>query len=319
MAGCAAGAATTSMYVAGLSVLMPLVAVMLERGFERRERIDRWFATSCGLGLTMLLTMPAFVFHPRMVWRDISAEARIYSSRHSGSYLSSLTNTRQFGALLGTLAVVGLVVLLRSRASRPLAVAWIIFAASYLGFLLRYDFEPAQSLLPIYPFLLVAAGVAVAWSYQRIRARWPRWASRAVVGIVVIASLATSLFSGTVSFASGQVLDSRTRAAQWLQHKINGHDVVVVAAELAFLPTQLQHLGARIEIVPSQNVPAMLVHLHPTYAVTGRGAAFVRTLANNNPVPAAHFGHTPTPTDPNLWRTNNEIIAIYHLPNTNPS
>jgi hypothetical protein len=162
-AGCAAGAATTSMYVAGAAIVIPVVAVMVERDLVTRDRVLRWIATISGFVVTVVLTMPAFVVHPRTVWSDIRAQGHIYATRHGGSYLIGLTDTREFGPLLAIAALVGLVVLVRRDASRVLTIAWLSFAVFYVVFLERYHFQPAQTLLPIYPFSFVAAGVAVAW------------------------------------------------------------------------------------------------------------------------------------------------------------
>jgi hypothetical protein len=313
-AGCAAGAATTSVYVAGASIAIPLVAMLLERDAVTRERVRSWIATIGGFVLAVVVTMPAILVHPRHVYTDIRDQAHTYATRQGGSYLVGLTDTREFGPLLAIAAIIGLIVLLRRDQSRVLTIAWLSFAVLFLGFLERYRFQPAQTLLPIYPFLFVAAGVAVARGYRSLRALWPKWAAGATIAVVVTSVITVSLLSGTVANASDNVVDSRTQATDWLEHNAPRGADVVVAEELTILPTQLDRLAAHVDTVPANHLSDAVALLHPRYIVVGsRLSPIFNTVSTGTSELVAHFGQVPTPAVANHWRRNDEAISIYRV------
>lgn len=311
IAGCAAGAAATSMYVAGAVLLVPVVAVLIARDLSLAARCARAAAAAFGALTTVALTMPALIFRPADVWRDIRDQRDIYAARDAGSYASVLPDTTELGPLLALAAVIGLVVLVVRGTSRVVALSWLAFFVVYMGFLGRYEFQPAQTLLAIYPFLFVAAGVAVAWMYQWLRERLPGLPARGIAAGTVLSVVLVSLFSGTVEGASRDVTDSRTRAVDWLERQVNGGNTVLIVEELAFLPEELEDLRL-VETVPARDLSSAVRRIRPTYAVVGLGSARVTRIADEMRV-VARFGSRATPQPPNLWRGNNQAISVYRI------
>jgi hypothetical protein len=316
VAGCAAGAAATSMYVAGAALLVPIVAVLITREFSLGDRSRCSAVAVFGALTTVALTMPAVLFRPGDVWQDIRDQADIYSARDAGSYTSVLTDTTELGPLLAVAAVVGLVVLVMRDGSRVVTLSWLAFFVVYLGFLGRYDFQPVQTLVTIYPFLFVAAGIAVAWVYQWIREQLPALAARGIAAGIVFSIVVVSLFSGTVESASRDVTDNRSRAVDWLERHANGGNTVLIVEELAFLREELEDLRL-VKTVPARDLRSAVTRIRPTYAVAGHGSARVTQISNEMRL-VAHFGSRATPEPPNFWRGNNQAISVYRITSPRP-
>jgi 4-amino-4-deoxy-L-arabinose transferase-like glycosyltransferase len=192
LAGIFAGLAASSKYNAGLVVLAPVIAHFLRYGWNGFVRFNIYRAM-LACGLAFLFTSPFVLLDITEFWKDFTYEARHYSSiGHPGMegdslnwYLSYLWMVEGAGVVLGAVVVVagfvaklpwfGRLALPAATRGKETKIDWsgannhvkrwtVVFAFPLLyfffisGFVVRND----RTLLPVIPFLLLAAGLGLS-------------------------------------------------------------------------------------------------------------------------------------------------------------
>jgi hypothetical protein len=300
LGGLCAAMAFTSMYVAGAALALVLVAIFgIDETWRRRIAL---LTVALGSWVTgVIITMPAFLLKWSSVWADVRVQADIYASRVSDtSYIDALTHFDELGWPFVVLAIGGLVLLAKQRSLRAFAIGVSLFLAVFLGFLARYSFQPLQSLLPVYPVVLVLAGVAISGLSDVVGNAVGRR-----VGTLVAAAILAPLLLIVRPTIKDPGEDSRTLVVSWLTRHVE-MGPVVVAQELTILPSVLADLPYRVSAVPLAAVPETAHRLKASHIVVpvmseGNGGAFETV---------AQFGDRPTPEEPNFWRHNDERIYI---------
>jgi hypothetical protein len=106
-------------------------------------------------------------------------------------------------------------------------------------------------------------------------------------------------------------VDSRVRAREWLQRHTSAADRVLVAADIAFLPTELRRIHAHIVTVAAKTRLQAPDPAQFGYIVVGSVAqSGVDWIAPGWKL-VASFGNAPTPTTPAVWRGNDEAVRIF--------
>jgi len=195
-----------------------------------------------------------------------------------------------------------------------ITLGWLVFAAALLTVLLRYDFQPFRNVLPVVPFLCIAAAAALAAGARVIAAR--RADAIAVLGAtgVALAMLVTGVKPHVVW--ATQTIDTRLVARQWLEQHVRRDDRVLVMEELAFLPSELASLPTSPAITRGPMVARALATGDFTHVVVGVPEKRTATSAaweaglRRRPV-LFRVGHSGFPAGPGFWRGNDLAIVVY--------
>ncbi len=327
-AGALAGMAFTSKYPAGAVVLVVLAVIALRRDLPGAARARLAGAALGAAVVAAVVTMPALVLNTGQVIRDVRYEASVYGKYTDGHYWTWLVDPAQIGWLFTALAVVGIVLLVRNRATRSTTIGWLVFALPFATYLVAQQFQPVRNLMPLLPFLAVAAAATIlegARSLARVIPldRRSRAATAAATTAIVVAAL---FFGGVTPYlrSSTKVVDSRTQAVDWLEQHVGPDDRVLVVEELAIMPVDLDRIGAQVTVLSiAEGAAKGAIAADPPdlldydYVVTGSFKS--GTYAPGTPVwvppgstgPTASFGASPTVPNPNNWRTSEEIVTIY--------
>lgn len=314
--GAAAGLAFTSKYTAGTCVLVVLLVVAARRELDVRRRVQLVAAAAAAAVVFAVVSMPALLLREGRVRADVRTVSKNYQTYTTGgSYLRGFVTTREAGALLTLAAVAGLVVLARTVQWRGFVVGVAAFAVALYSTVGGLHFQPFRNMLPVLPVVCAAAGVGVVAACNWIagRAHFENWVRATAVTVVTVAIATTMVVWGDRPYvdASSGLVDSRVAARRWLDAHVRHGDGVLVAQELAFLPSEMERVHARVASAPSVDLPRALAAGRYRYEV-------VATLAGRpRPHPpfgfrvVARFGHTPTTAAPQLWRTNDQLVEIY--------
>ncbi len=314
-AGAMAGLAFASKYPAGAVILVVLVVIGVRQDRAVRERLRLGAFACAGAIVAAVVAMPALLVHPVAVLTDVRAQYRVYSRLDSPSYWSQIVQGREVGRLMLVLAAIGLVVLLRSRRSRTITIAYLVYAAVSLPVLLQASYQQLRNLLPLLPFACIAAAAAVvkgsAVVAERMRLARPVGTAIALAGtLAVCGSLYTS---GVQPYLreQGDRIDTRLQARRWLARHVDSSDRVLVAEELAFLPRELKRIGAEIAL---QRQARPLRSSEFDYVIAGhlKGTiAWEVTLRLEGRTRLERFGTVPISTNPDAWHANQTHITIY--------
>ena len=98
----------------------------------------------------------------------------------------------------------------------------------------------------------------------------------------------------------------------WLRSQVRIGDHVLAVAELAFLPSEWERVGASVQVAPGPRASVLLKRSTFDYVVSGDldHSGGEEEIAQSF-VLRASFGHVPTPQVPYFWRTNDERILIF--------
>lgn len=262
---------------------------------------------------------------PITVWRDILANLRDYSwIPWSEGYFAQAISTAELGVPLLLVGTAGLIVMLRQRGMRPVALGWICFAALLVASFIGKPFRPFRSFLPLIPPLCIAAAIAFSYLIDWARRGGQAWL-RVAVTIVFISGCVGSL--GFSSFQQVQRRmahqDSRTQALDWLQQHATKEQTILCIRELSILPSEWKRIGLTPTVVPWFEASDLLERQQFDYVVTGEfdlrfatdpagwAAYHDRWKAKVSPLEVqADFGRVATPVVLYLWRTADERILI---------
>ena len=322
LAGISSGLAFTSKYPAGAVVVAVLALVAITPGWDRRRRLRLAAAQVSAMVGAAVVSMPVLVTRTGAVLDDIRAQAEIYDAKTSDSYVDQLLRPREVGAFLLVAAIVGVAVLVARPSTRRFTLAWLAFVAVLLAFYLRTSYQPVRNLLPIVPFLIIAAVAALdalARLVERRIAVDPR--ATTVAMLIVVAGFAAWTVvdqSWPLQDDRNATADHRVDAREWLSDRVEADDRVLVAEELAFLPSELRRLDGEVTVasfLPRGRIPSAVSSLDVAgfdYVVTGRF------------VPGPEPGWNPSTLDaPTLhlrgarvrgltsWTTNSPDIRVY--------
>jgi dolichyl-phosphate-mannose-protein mannosyltransferase len=252
LGGTMVGLALISKYPQVLVALPVAMAVMSSPnpggGVATAEKLRRLALAGGAAVLAAVVGMPALVLSTGRVVAALRYQASLYAET-IGSYWDQAVRRAEWdlrfdhpelGWPLLALAVVSLAAVLADRRQARAVVGWLVYAAA-LGLLLsRFGFRAFRNLLSLVPLL----AVLLACSYQRLRWRAVRPAARRTLDAAAFA-LPLLLFGAPVtSYVRYQLalVDSRREAVRWLAaHGMPG-DEILVAEELAFLPSEIRSL-----------------------------------------------------------------------------
>jgi hypothetical protein len=340
--GVMAGLAFASKYPAVLVVVAFAVTTVLER-LTWGERLRRLAIAAAGVVAGAVAGMPALLTHAPEIYRSLVGQAVIYQHLRSPPLWRQALFTAEWdifyappelGFVFLAGAAAGGVVGVRDRraaTATPRAAAgsgeapwaptvwgWVAFAAVMVPLFARVPFQPFRNLLPLVPPACLAITLLVTSVRERLGAgAAARWLDPGAVAAVVI------LFGpplASYAWQRHQVVDSRRQAVDWLVAHADRRDTVLVLRELAFLPSELERMGAR-PVVRRWDVAAPAIREgRPRFVVAGwlerRGAAFVDVAA----LPwmartyrlRATFGERWTSWDTAYtWRGNRQRIYVF--------
>lgn len=311
-AGAAAGSAFASKYTVAV-VFAAVAFTLLTLPVSRTFRLRMLGLAGGGFFLAAVLMAPATVFNFSAVFRDIVTTAHNYTIITSvPGYFGQAVSNYELGWPLTIVGCLGLVLMLRSEIDRPVALGWILFGVILLGLFVAKPFQPFRNLLPLVPPFCIAAAFAfrqlLRWATRRERAALWNPVIALVIGAIVI----------NAGFSSFEPLryrvfhrDSRIQAVDWLQARVRKTDRVLAIAELGLLPSELSRIGASVQVAPSSKALALLQREEFNYLISGFSTPRPATSSFR---PCASFGGVVTPTEPYIWRTNDEWIRIFSRP-----
>ena len=151
-AGAAAGFGTASKYPTGVVIFAVLTVIALWRDRPIEYRLKLAGAAVVVAGIAAIVGAPTLLFRAHTVLSELRTQSHIYASKTSiDSYWDSLRDGREVGPLL--------------------LVVSAVFAVALAGPLLRYPFQPLRNVLPLLPFLCVAAAAAIVETADAV-AKW---------------------------------------------------------------------------------------------------------------------------------------------------
>lgn len=317
LAGMAAGLALSSKYTAGAVFAAVLVTIfLLPCTFGQKVRAIP--LAGAAFTIAALLANPSFIQHPETILSDMRNTTSLYKTlRLPPDYWGAALSARELGIPLVAAGLGGLALMLRQRASRVIAIAWLAFAIVLLAPLLRLSFQPFRNLLPLVPPLCVAAAVLLTG--------WPALRRLRVLSIVIALGIASAAGVSSVEQIRERIarVDTRTTAVDWLQAHTTSEDTILAVAELVVLPAEWKRLKARVTVVPWLKALEALEREQFDYLV-GSEMNIVHTVepewaphldawtrkVSTLPVVAA-FGQVRDPVYPYLWRTNDLRVVIW--------
>jgi Dolichyl-phosphate-mannose-protein mannosyltransferase len=256
----ASALAFTSKYTIGTVLLAVCAAVALRRDRSVWDRLKLGALAVAVFAFVVAMLMPAFLFRTSDVVDALELQERVYTSRPpTESYWEQILHAREFGRLMLLAGVAGLVVLARSRRARPIVLAYLAFAIPTLAELVRAGFQPVRNILPLLPFLCIAAAALIV-AAVRVLATRLRLSHELQVVVTVVVGLVlcwAPLQGGTrryIAMERGHV-DTRSSVRQWMDARVRDGERVLVAQEVSMLPTELRQICADV-VVGSQRQAA---------------------------------------------------------------
>jgi hypothetical protein len=341
-AGALAGCAFASKYPA-VVVLAAFAATTLLDRHRWRETLRRLVLAGVGLAIGTAAAMPAAVTRPGEVLSALEGQRVIYEHlRSPGYWRQALLQAEwdlpfvqpELGALFLAAAGVGLWVMLRDRGAKPspgvapaprpplapLAGGWLAFAVLLVALYGRLPFQPFRNLLPLVPVACLAVTIAWVALRETLAAALPGSRHKLEAGAV----LAVLLLFGPplAAYAVERVaeVDSRVEAVDWLAAHVDRRDTVLFVRQMAFLPAELERLGARAVVRRWEAVEHAIAGAKPRFVVGGwlprRGDVPVDVAAlpwvRRDYVLRADFGEDGTPPDiSHRWRGSRQRIYVF--------
>lgn len=322
LAGLMAGLAGATKYPAAL-VCLPVALAVLLAPAPWLERLRRLILAGAASVLILLLAMPALALRTRAVLQGLHTMDSIYGSQEAGSYWDQAvhraewdlpTSHPELGIVFLLLTVAGLAVGLWDRRWRGAVAGWLLFGAATGLLVAPYQFRAFRNLLALVPL----ACAAVALLYARLREATSRrlWIDLAAAALPVLL-FAPALYEYDAFELA--LVDTRERAVHWLAGRVRPRDRVLFLRELAFLPSRLDTLPAKVQVRVWENAQDRVIERRDRYLVMGRilrrnGRDKIPpdilnwVLANYQVV--AQFGSVATSNFPGFYRGNDQLIYV---------
>jgi 4-amino-4-deoxy-L-arabinose transferase-like glycosyltransferase len=225
---------------AGLPFLVALALAWREGRVGPRRAGALLAALVAGIAAASLLTSPfsfinlqeslaAFLYeyrhvHVGHVGFDLDAPGWQY---HPFVYQLLAALPFSLGVALYGVAIIAAGLLLTRWRSRRVAIL-TSFVVPYLMVIGSWTFVPLRYLLPLFPFLMAATGIAAERA-------WARWRWRAAVPLTLLAAYTLTF---TVSTTARFTNDTREASARWIEHHVPPGASVFLAhvRNLSYLP-----------------------------------------------------------------------------------
>jgi hypothetical protein len=325
-AGAAAGASFACKYTAGAIFVTVLAAIFLFRS-SKAKRVQLTGAAALGLGIAMVVCVPAIILNWQSVARDLAGTAAHYGTIFSNpGYFGQAILPTELGWPFVLTGCVGIAVAFRQKSTRWMMVTWGLFAVLSLTLFLTKSFQPFRNLLPLVAPFCVAGGIALAKAISLLPR--PLTPLKIASGVALV-----SLVPSLMLCHSGQSLyqrmihrDSRVLAIDWLRDHMHKDEKVIALKELAILPEEWRRVPAASSTASFTETFDLLDRGQFNYLVTGdldqrfagnseswpqQIARWRQKIAD---LPAAvEFGSGPTFVVPYFWRTNDERIVILKI------
>ena len=322
LAGLMAGLAGATKYPAALVCLPVALAVALAPA-PWLERLRRLVLAGAASILALLLAMPALALRTQAVLHGLHDMDSVYGSQEAGSYWEQAvhraewdlpTSHPELGIVFLLLTMAGLAVGLRDRRWRGAVAGWLLFGIATGLLVAPYQFRAFRNLLALVPL----ACAAVALLYARLREA----ASRRLWVDLAAAALPALLFVPALyEYDAFQLalVDTRERAVHWLAGQVKPNDRVLFLRELAFLPSRLDTLPAKVQVRVWEKAQYRVIEHRDHYLVMGRilrrnGRDKIPPdvlnwiLANYQVV--AQYGSVATSNFPGFFRGNDQMVYV---------
>ncbi len=248
LAGAFCGCAAISKYPAGLALVAVGILLFSLPGTAWRARIRDLLAAAAGAAGAVAILMPATWREPARVWQRIVWQGSIYSTKSSDTLWQQTfrraewdlpqVGTAELGFVFVAVAAAGFAVLLVRPRTRFFGAASLVFIAVLVFLHSRYAFQAFRNLLPAAALACVAFGAAAAGLGERLRR--PRAVAAGAALVLCLLFLPAALRFAQERSA---LVDSRHQAIEWLRENRAGGQLVLVAAEAAIPPLDVERLG----------------------------------------------------------------------------
>ena len=327
LAGLMTGLAASFKYPAVL-VCLPVALAVLLSSAPRMEKLRRLVLAGAVSAATLLVCMPALVLRQGEVLHYMRFTSEFYKNLVFGSYWDQAVKRAEWdlplehpelGIAFLILTAAGLAVALRDRRWSKAVWGWLIFGAATGVLLAAHRFHPFRNLLSFVPL----ACVLVSLLYVRIRQRVsrPLWVdlAAAVLPVVLFAPALNAYLRHQLTLE-----DSREQAIRWLAEHTGPRDRVLMAEELAVLPSRIATLGpGRVDLKywdrKQNRLPDRRRYRRYRYLVLGdlvwpdgkpKIPADVSAWIHRNYAVQATFGTYGTHPGPEAFRGNGQKIYI---------
>jgi 4-amino-4-deoxy-L-arabinose transferase-like glycosyltransferase len=240
LAGALAGLAISTKWNGAVVLVVPLVAYLSTaaggRDIGRLLRRRTPYLILVAAGVALITTTPAVLLDVGGVTDFLAVQAQLYARGRGNEQSPGVVfNTRALidgiGPIAAILGSVGCLAIVAGRHRRELALP--VFVVLYFVAISIPATHYERNLLPIVPYLGVAAGLLVVRSIARLgglRPLWRRVSNGALVAGLFLVVLVAGLAPGAVSaYEDGRRLerpDTRTLALDWILSHVPRNTVV---------------------------------------------------------------------------------------------
>lgn len=297
LAGAMVGLATACKYPAGLLCLPVALAVLLSSA-PWAEKLRRLVLAGAAAAAATVAANPPLVLRSSDVFEYMNKQSSFYENVEIGSYWEQAVhraewdlplNHPEVGGVFLILAAAGLIVAFRDRRWARALWGWLLFGAATGAVLASYDFRAFRNLLAFVPLACVLIGLLYSTIRQRI--------SRSLWVDLAAAALPVVLFTPALNqYIRHQLtlVDTREQGIRWLAGRVSPEDKVLIAEELAFLPSRVASLESRTDVQHWGRAKRRIYSRRYHYLVLGMPT---------NPRGGMKIGKTAT----------DEILGDYHL------
>jgi hypothetical protein len=332
LGGVMAGLAGATKYPAALVCLSVALAVLLAPA-SWIEKLRRLLLAGAASILALLAAMPALALRTQDVLHGLRDMNSIYGFQAAGSYWDQAvhqaewdlpTSHPELGIVFLLLALAGLAVGLAGRRWSGAVAGWLLFGATTGLLVAPYPFRAFRNLLALVPLACAAAALLYAWLRERVPRR--AWLDLAAALLPVLLFAPALYEYGAFELA---LVDTREQAVRWLAGQVKPTDRVLFLRELAFLPSRLDTLPAKVQVRVWDKARDRVIERRDHYLVLGK---VLRPDGRNKIRPAilswilvnykivAQFGSAATSHYGGFARGNDEAIYVLkRVPRTDRS
>jgi 4-amino-4-deoxy-L-arabinose transferase-like glycosyltransferase len=325
LAGASSGLAFAGKFTAG-AVFAAVLVTIVTLSFEWSRKAILFSIAGAGLFAGVFCGVPGAILHPAKILGELRYISNFYSTVQTDhNYWITAWSRWELGIPLMIVGLVGLVWMLRSAATRMVALSWIAFGALLVSAVVWSSFQPFRNVLSLVPPFCIAAALFLVRAGDYFEKRLGRGSLSLwfVAGLIALVASSLGWFSLLHLERRATSTDTRIRAIDWLQQHSTKEQAVLGIRELAILPAEWKRIAASSVVVPWFEAADLLGQRRFDYVVTGEfslsyapdpnswSAYLERWKASVAGLPVEKdFGQVVTPVVPYLWRTNDERILI---------